>query len=315
MPMELVVNELSLSPPCNSLPLATERMRLFFQLLTAIQKQAGGARPVLRTPVPLNEWLLTRDYAVKRWRNEPTVDRDLRNKLRALQANWPAVSEEAEPDLASARQGSEYLHQGQSAEGLGLAWVLDGLAVSLNPVDWPLHQVPLTERRIESDTTIHEQEVAVRHASTADHADLHAQWLRPPVEIADGLDLWTRRGTLLPSLQLCARVERQLRELDRGHPLLDQILHRLLRLEAYVATWTSGTFHSDSLGFKVTPQSQATLTRYPKDHTFTCPDGAERLFSWHLRLTPGAWRVYFEPEHQSRFFIGHIGAKLPTVSE
>ena len=48
--------------------------------------------------------------------------------------------------------------------------------------------------------------------------------------------------------------------------------------------------------------------------TFLCPDGEERLFSWHVRYTPGAGRIHFLPlGPREGCLIGYIGHKLPTV--
>ena len=48
-----------------------------------------------------------------------------------------------------------------------------------------------------------------------------------------------------------------------------------------------------------------------KELTIKCPDTKERLFSWHLRMTPGAWRLYFSEElGPGKIIIGYIGIKL-----
>jgi len=66
--------------------------------------------------------------------------------------------------------------------------------------------------------------------------------------------------------------------------------------------------------FKVSPESSMTLEMYGRERTFRCPDGQKRLFSWHLRLTPHAWRIHFYPDEQTKtLIIGYIGHHLPTV--
>jgi hypothetical protein len=65
---------------------------------------------------------------------------------------------------------------------------------------------------------------------------------------------------------------------------------------------------------KISPESDSTLRQYETEHSFVCPDGVRRLFSWHGRLTPGAWRIYFLPAPVTdRIVIGYIGKKLPGV--
>ncbi|MCI0528399.1 MAG: hypothetical protein L0Y56_13245, partial [Nitrospira sp.] len=62
------------------------------------------------------------------------------------------------------------------------------------------------------------------------------------------------------------------------------------------------------------PESQATLQQFGRERTFRSPDGEERIFSWHVRLTPGSWRIYFFPEEAGKMIVGYIGPHLPTVS-
>ena len=39
-------------------------------------------------------------------------------------------------------------------------------------------------------------------------------------------------------------------------------------------------------------------------------DGEKRLFSWHIRMTPGAWRLHFHPLKPTKIIIGYIGVKI-----
>lgn len=312
MSAELVFNELSLAPPAASLSGATQRMSQFLGVLAEISAQAGGAKPTLRTSVPLNAWVLAPEYPLSRWRNEPSVDREVRLRVLSVQANSPAVQEEAEPALADRARENEYLHEGQPATGLGLAYLLDGLAVSLPIEPWNVPRVEVCERSLQADNSLRDRPVVVRHASCTKHVAEHGEWLRPVVELVDGQDLWRRSEGWFPSLQFCASVEAQLAALDRGHPLLMQIYKRLKTLDAYAAQWKAGVFQPDTLG-NVSRSSETALKKYREQYTFKCPDDNERLFSWHARLAPGAWRLHFAPEGPGAFFIGYIGAHLPTA--
>lgn len=314
MPRELVMNELSLAPACDSKAKAMAWMARFLTLLDAIKIHSRTTRLSLRTSISIDEWQLGPDYSIQQWRYDRSVDIELRRKFLAVDCNWPAIIEHAEPELMTRQLGSEYLFNGQEAVGLGLAWLLDGLAISFDQPPWGEATVPLTERTLGPEATIEQQPVVVRHASQAGHADTHKAWLRPSVVVLDGADLWSRRSTLFPQLSFCARVEHQLRALDRGHPLLDQVIARLQRLNEYVTGWTAGPPDIRSIGIKITPESEATLSAYAGEHTFLCPDGEERLFSWHARMTPDAWRLFFFPIRPGELVIGHIGAKLPNVS-
>ena len=96
--------------------------------------------------------------------------------------------------------------------------------------------------------------------------------------------------------------------------MLRPVVRRLFELERYCQESTTGAFEPTRLSTKASPESQVTLNQYGKERTFLCPDDIERTFSWHLRLTPGAWRLYFIPFPKTRkMIIGYIGPHLRTV--
>ncbi len=116
---------------------------------------------------------------------------------------------------------------------------------------------------------------------------------------------------------LSREVEPHLRRIQRGDVALRNILRRLRALEAFFGSWDGRPIDPSStgLGSKCTPESQATLRKYGEEHTFTPPHGPPRIFSLHLRFTPGAGRIYFDGDsEEKRGIVGHIGPHLPTVS-
>jgi len=73
----------------------------------------------------------------------------------------------------------------------------------------------------------------------------------------------------------------------------------------------AGNFDLDSLPSKATPESDSRLNQLKRQLTIPCLDGNERLFSLHLRMTPGAWRLYFSTEGgPQKILIGYIGRKI-----
>ncbi|HWS85247.1 MAG TPA: hypothetical protein VN207_13415 [Ktedonobacteraceae bacterium] len=92
------------------------------------------------------------------------------------------------------------------------------------------------------------------------------------------------------------------------------IQKKLQELDSFCVDWLDGPFDPQKIAGKITNESQATLHTHGKERTFLCPDGEKRLFSWHMRLTPGAWRIYFHPTtYEQELIIGYIGRHLPTV--
>lgn len=156
----------------------------------------------------------------------------------------------------------------------------------------------------------------VVHASRPEHIISLAGWFaqRQKRNVVNGIELWRSRASLLPSLLFCESTYAQLSDLRSGNPMLAAVLKKLFELEDYCRGWASGGFDSDRLPGRVSPESRPTLQKYGADREFLCPDGQVRLFSWHLRLTPGAWRMYLWPDERNRrIIIGYIGRKLPTV--
>src|SRR5262249_22823689 len=151
-----------------------------------------------------------------------------------------------------------------------------------------------------------------------DHVTTHQDWItrRLQTGVHDGVDLWNRRDLLFPALTFCESMATTIQEFSSGSATLRQVVKRLFELEIYCRNWREGGFEPDQLPCKVSPESQTTLEQYGQERTFTCPDGEKRVFSWHVRLTPSAWRIHFLPEpSRRRIIIGYVGHHLPTASD
>lgn len=134
------------------------------------------------------------------------------------------------------------------------------------------------------------------------------------MDVRSGIDLGASASICYPYLQFCPSVLEQIRDLPRGEIHLRQIMKHLLELNDYCEDWQEGPFTAQSIAGKITRESHATLSMYAKEHTFLCPDGDEKLFSWHCRVTPEPWRIYFFPWEEKRLIIiGYVGHHLPTV--
>lgn len=139
----------------------------------------------------------------------------------------------------------------------------------------------------------------------------HAEYIRSSsgIAVTKSEDLWLHKDNLFPSLEFCARVEKQLIGLDH----FSVIFSRLNELERYGRNWASGAFEPDAIPSKASGESESVRKndRAIKSRTFECPDGEKRVFLWHLRATPGAVRIHFFPiEQEQKIIIGHIGEKL-----
>lgn len=158
-----------------------------------------------------------------------------------------------------------------------------------------------------------EKQEEIFHASRREHLLEHVDWIknRLRIQVSDGLELWNRRQELFPSLDFCEDVSKQIQNICSGNPILAQVAKRLFELDTCCQAWTSGSFNLDNLPCKATPESESRLKQFQTELTFKCPDSQNRLFSLHVRMTPGAWRLYFSTDMgPGKILIGYVGLKI-----
>jgi len=311
----MVLNELSVEAPAANIPAARDWMEGLVRTLR--MATSLGVRPVLRVDHGLDGILVGPEYPIARWRNDLEVDFEARRFLRSLTSKSPCLSDIVDPDLLERVSGCDFRCEGQPAFGLSVAFVLQALAVSLrSDARWDTSNVRMIVTELEADGNISDAEVVVTHACTPDHVEAHAGWISDRVrkDITSGRALVADVGGLLPSLTFCDTALASLEALNGGSPLFGSTARRLFQLQDYCNDWTQGPFDAKRLASKTTPESAPTLARYAAERTFRCPDGAYRVFSWHVRLTPHNWRIHFHPDPPNRrLIVGYIGPKLPTI--
>ncbi len=312
MDLEMVLNELSLRTPASD---EEKARQLMSELISTVrQATASGVKRVLRTSGDINSVELAPGYPVARWRNDKGVDREERRFFITLTTKapfWTDIAEEIKDNFDL----SDVFHQGETARGLCFALISDALPVSLKSENrWDCSRLELAVTRLEDEELI-EERLELVHASRKHHVQEHAEWIKNRIrtEVLDGSDLWNRRDELFPSLEFCEDVSQQIQTLSTSNPMLRQVVKRLFELEYYCKDWADEAFEPKSLR-NVSPESQVTLQnpKYSKERTFLCPDGKERVFSWHAKLSFG-WRIYFLPNEQRKIIIGYVGCHLRTV--
>ncbi len=316
----MVLNELSLKPSASTIQQARQRMIDFLD--TARIATKSGVKKVIRTSDDLSYLSLAPDYPLARWRNDHEVDVDTRRFFRSLVTKSPYLKDTEDSDLENRNARSQFTYQDEEAKGLGVAYLLEALAISFRSAScWEQSSLKLTLIELDEEGELQEeQELHVNHACSAAHIDEHKNWIREHIltriqlNISEGCDIWTHRTTLFPHLLFCEAVEKQLQGVLQGHPLLQQIIKRLYALNTACENWCDGPDSYEGIPGRMSPESNVTLQKYTHEHTFLCPDGVNRLFSWHARLTPSAWRIYFYRDDEKKTLtIGHIGHKLPNV--
>lgn len=311
MDLEMVLNELSLQTPAPDIPTARKRMSELIQTLR--RATASGVKRILRTNSEINSLELAPGYPVARWRNDRESDREETRFFRTLTAKAP-FWEDATEEIKDEFDLSEVFYQKEVAIGLTFALVSDTLPVSLlSDSKWDCSSLELQLRHLDDNEELIEEPVEIVHASRSVHLGECADWMKNRIRITarDGIELWQRRSELFPNLEFCESVRPQVECLNATNPMFRQVVKRLFELEEYCKTWATGTFKKDALGSKATPESNSRLQQFAEQFNIKCPDGEDRTFNWHLRMTPGSWRLHFSVElGPGRIIVGYIGRKI-----
>jgi len=314
--LDLILNEASTKPVAKNINVARERMQEFLILCRhAIGK---GVSKNLRTKQDFRYLELSPDYLLLNWLNDNQVDREIRRLFKIMVTKSPYIDNILEEEIHTRLMLTDFEFEGKSVEGLGAAFLLEGIATSFNNNDcWDNHVISLEIGYLDEYENYIKDKISVRHMSKLSHLKEHDDWLKIATSVypLNGKELWNQRSELYPSLLFCDNVFISLRNLTSSHPVFKQICTRLQKVNDYFINWSFASSSFESFPYKVSPESESTLTTYKKEHTFKDPEGVDRLFSFHFRITPLEWRIFFEVDYsKQRVIIGHIGDKLPNVT-
>jgi hypothetical protein len=127
MALEMVFNELSFAPPAPNIAVAQQWMQEFIDVVRAAQKLEIRS---LRIHSGFNQAQLASNYSIAQWRNDGTVDLELRRFFKSLQTKSPFIDIQTEPELMEQTEQSEFRCQNTLASGLGVAHLIEALAVT-----------------------------------------------------------------------------------------------------------------------------------------------------------------------------------------
>ncbi len=306
---DIVVNELSFRELAATQAEARSRMIAFVSLLG--QARRAGFRGDIRIPLTFFSTELVAGYTVTNWISDPDSPREHRTYLLSQGTKSPFLINL--PILQEIFGISEFRFQGELAEGLGAAYLMDALGVSLQSQDrWRTSILTLDLLQLDRSEELVSSNVNIPHASRPADLTEHAERLAAERynSIKSGKQIWEKRNEFFPGLLFVQTVEQQL---DGVGFHLPHVLRRLIELEDNTASWKTGGFDPTGLSGNPRTESSKTLEEYGQERSFRCPDGTIQVFSWHVNL-PGGWRLHFFPvDAQRRIIIGYIGTHLPTV--
>jgi hypothetical protein len=315
---DLILNELSLQNPAPNEQVAQQRMSELIKTIKAVKAQ--GVKVSLRTKEDFHTIILAPNYPLPHWLND--ADQVERLFIKTLATKAPFSTNIANSEIQEIDNNvslSEFLHQGEMAIGLGIAYLLNTIAISLlSQESWDCNRVKLEFRCLDEDGEIISEIVEIIHASRSSHVQEHASLIQQHQEriyqnVSDGLEVWNRRQELFPNLEFCDAVRRQLEDIRTGQLELQSVVNILFELHKCCKNWNNGYFNLDGYPIEESGESKPTLDKYFKERTFRCPDGKDRLFERHVKLRFCNWRIHFLAEQPGILIIGYVGRHLPTV--
>jgi len=328
MTLSMVFNEQSLRQQAPDNETARKWMADFVRLLVLAVDQRID---MLRIHRGFDELELAAGYPMQRWFNDPEVNRTEQEFVLTYATKHPLIkpfTADFEPDdpLIKRSEGFIGTYEDEEALGLGYAFLLDGLAISLNSEPcWDAERI--TFDRMEDDLTTGipiEDQVVVRHAAQQAHIAVHQVWIaeRDQLSIRDGKELLKKAAVRYPHLVFTDAAKKQLQALKRSTLQLPKIINRLSDLERSSLLWTGKGYDIDHWLQGASYESLETLQVAGRERDFVCPDGKTRTFTMHLKNLPEHWRIHFWPDEDNelgyqdgrKIVVGYIGPHLTTAS-
>lgn len=303
MSVRMYLNECSLIPAPD---LGTARGWLEECTLAMILSVESGVERGVKLPTHYYSIALYPGYYWESWLSDYEVSRELRTRCRSLLTAVSFIDNLMEIADVSCFWNSTATY------GLRDAHISTGLAVSLpSGADWDVTEVDCTIERIEAGE-LRASPCKVRHISRPSHVEFHFQWIfATAVEECAAKDVLLLVQRCFSRLSFCSPATSGLKKAN--YQCLRHIGRCLFLLNEYCRSWTSGPFDLRRIACDASVESGSTLNQFARERTFMCPDGSERLFSLHFKIS-GAWRIYFIPNSGcGGATIGYIGPHLPTV--
>ena len=311
--LEPIFNDLSAEPIADDIVNAFSRMSQLIELLRIAPDY--GLSPGLRILTTFNNLPLCPEYHVFDWINDPRVPREQTLFLLTQTTRYPFL-DEASGAIRYQDELVDVRYQGKMSDALCFAYQFEAPLLSIFHAPWDSAFITCNCEELIGDTLAPLRPVSLPNLADASHFQVHADWIQSCKQrsIGSSRDLWERRDVLFPHLTFCPAVEGQLNKLRPHEPRFQQVINKLFDMEVYFANWIVGGFTPDAFP-KCNPVSPETLRRYREHYLYQTENGQDVLASWHLYLTPGKGRLYFDPDSSSRQgIVCYLGDKLPDVT-
>jgi putative addiction module killer protein len=201
MAVEMVLNDLSLRSPVSEQGLARNLMTELISVLSTAKIIGVKA---LRTQNSFYNFLLADNYPISAWLNDRQVEREERTFLLTLATKAPLLTEITDPTVQAEGSLSDFKHQGETAYALGIAYLLNALAVSFySDPRWDCNGLDLEITRLEDGTNSENLTTELALITSTErliHASRREHILGHKIEIESRLraEPWHLQDELLP---------------------------------------------------------------------------------------------------------------------
>ena len=200
------------------------------------------------------------------------------------------------------------------AQGLGAAYLLDGIGVSL-PSDpqWAQTRIALRHHWLDRNCLPRKDTIEVLNLSEPAQAEQVSDIIVERRQLAlaeDPFRLAARKTECFPHLTFGRSVDRYLRDLPSA--ILGRVVRKFMSLDDSCRRWRldeTMTFPELS-GCRA--ESGPTMQQYGDRRIFPDPEGRDQIYERHVAV--GSYRIHLRVVHQPRGIeIGYVGRHLPTA--
>ena len=264
--------------------------------------------------------MLSEGYTLSDWLGDREADRDQKLFFRRITTKV-GLDEDLDQAVTDRFHLSEFFlenhvgtaRRGPEARGLGLAFLLDTVALSLPSEEyWRSIRVRLLHRWLEVDGSEEERSVDVFNMSSAGHSESVAGELLRRKQAglrANPLTLADRMRDCFPHLGFGHDVNEQMAGLPAD--VLGLVIAKLSVLDGAVRDWRRGTTKVPVMP-KIHAESEPTMQQFGHLRRFHGADGRIGVFVPHA-MVGSRHRIHFRiMEQEKSLEVGYVGVHLPT---
>ena len=314
-PLWFVFNELSARVRADTVVEGHERMS---GLLTGVATIMNGQAAELICIGENVLWAaeLAAGYTVSDW--WASADRDHKYLLQRI-----ATKTDFPDDVGAALRDRFYLSEflpadgggrdRTDARGLGAAFLLDGIAVSLPSEErWKAIRIRLRHIWLDRRGTERERNVNVLNLAGSSDLERIGDALlenRQHSLVSEPSALSARKAECFPHLAFGRDVDGHLVKIPKAY--LGNLIRKLILLDDAVRIWRRTRTMKSPIFSGCRRESEPTMDKYGHLRVFRDTQGTDQTYEPHCVF--GRYRIHFRVVHESRCIeIGYVGRHLPT---